>query len=313
MRDINFKAGDRVRIRSWEDMRKEFGEDHETIRCKYSFISAMKHLCMRTAILERVDSDGHIRLSSWSNDNGDMIWSFSTDMIERVEDNRIITYRDGNKVISKLEVDGKVIKTAEARCCPTDEFDFSVGAKLSVERLLEDKVKVGDYIELISTNYTFDEVGMKLKVDRLGKNGFVYVLPTSYPNSCRDVYKSCVSHDGAWSYKKEWYKVLENYTPPKSNKGRDLIGREIKAGTKFKVINVDPHVEINGVAREGKGAEDGVLLPDAYKNMTGTFKNSFTFDEYKFVGKPIFDKDYLNGIDKENELLLRWDEVEILD
>lgn len=44
----------------------------------------------------------------------------------------IIIYRDGNKTIAMNKVTGE---KAEAKCSPEDEFDFSVGAKLALDRL----------------------------------------------------------------------------------------------------------------------------------------------------------------------------------
>lgn len=44
----------------------------------------------------------------------------------------IIIYRDGNKTIAMNKVTGE---KAEAKCSPEDEFNFSVGAKLALDRL----------------------------------------------------------------------------------------------------------------------------------------------------------------------------------
>lgn len=470
-RDTNFKVGDKVRIRDWEDMKKEFGvenlEDGENIPCKYSFTSKMKHLCGRTVVLEKINSDGFIFLSNWS-DNSDTGWSFSTDMIEKIKEDKqeINTYRKENEVISELKVNDKIIKTAKAKCCPTDTFDFTIGAKLSLERLFEDKkdayirllnsggysfnkkgdilkaykfengvafvrtedqirsvggctseewtylkyeyeilkdyvpkdkkevkevkrvakvgeyikltetlftfdevgdilkvkevhsdkivvngmdhsglntrnievyktedrnywnddceyvvlegyvpenadnhaeykendkAKVGDYIELLEESYSFDKVGIILKVNEVGDNGLVYILPESYPKEF-EVYNSWEG-DG-WSYCKEWYKVLKDYVPPKQNKGKDLIGRKITAGTRFKVINISPERNT-----------DGCICIDEYIGKTAKFEWGFTFTENGFHSSGTFDKKYMNGIDEENGngLCWRWDEVEILD
>lgn len=323
VRDTNFKVGDTVRIRSWEDMKEEFGvEDfnrEEMISCRKAFIKDMEPLCGEITTIEKIN-DYSVKLSfnfeatKYKNTN----WMFSTDMIEKIEEEpKIVTYCKGKEVISELKLNDKIIKTAKARCCPTDTFDFNIGAKLSLDRLLEDKIevkevkrkaKIGEYIKFVDIFYTFNNIGDILKIDSIDDDGCPCVKGLNHLRDTGD-------DDYNWNYRDEKvYVVLENYVPPikpKSNKGRDLIGRKIEAGTRFKVINVEPHVEINGIKE--KDDDGGVLLPDAYKNMTGEFNNSFVFDEYKFVGKPIFDKDYLTGIDKENGLLLRWDEVEILD
>ena len=45
-RYTDFKKGDIVRIRSWEDMENEFGvEDYGAIMCKFHFIPQMRKYC----------------------------------------------------------------------------------------------------------------------------------------------------------------------------------------------------------------------------------------------------------------------------
>lgn len=81
MRDTNFKAGDKVRIRPWEDMEKEFGLDESgDIKCKYTFTLEMKKYCGTEFTLKEVSRYGEVR---W---NGKPPFSFSPDMIEKVED-----------------------------------------------------------------------------------------------------------------------------------------------------------------------------------------------------------------------------------
>lgn len=85
-------------------------------------------------------------------------------------------------------------------------------------------------------------------------------------------------------------------------KGKDLIGVEITKGTKFKVINVEPH------------RDKGYVCLDEYVGKVGSFaKDSFKFTENGYMCSSTFEEDYMNAIDKENgELFWRYDEVEIL-
>jgi hypothetical protein len=53
----------------------------------------------------------------------------------RAIDSKIVITTDGKITTAKLYENGKVVKTAEAKCYPEDTFDFNVGAKLAVERL----------------------------------------------------------------------------------------------------------------------------------------------------------------------------------
>lgn len=62
----------------------------------------------------------------------------SEDVIELISrpNETIVIYRKDDKVIA---LDKRTGKKTEAKCHPDDEFDFSVGAKLAFERLLEKK------------------------------------------------------------------------------------------------------------------------------------------------------------------------------
>lgn len=80
---------------------------------------------------------------------------FSKNLIP-VEQKIIIT-TDGKTTTARLYEGGKnLIKTAEAKCSPSDTFDFETGAKLAFERLFEKekaieapKFKVGNKVRII--------------------------------------------------------------------------------------------------------------------------------------------------------------------
>ena len=80
-----FKVGDRVRIRQWEDMAKEFGVNkYGSILCKSFFSTNMKHLCSREATISKIEDD-KIELKDWSDSSSTHEWRYTTDMIEPVE------------------------------------------------------------------------------------------------------------------------------------------------------------------------------------------------------------------------------------
>lgn len=103
---MEFKVGDRVRIKSWEQMEKEFGISHGDIPCKCGFNSEMRHLCGRTATISEIN-DYKVKLKDWSDAGGKIHWFFSTDMIELVDTSKftksdlqegdIVTDREGCK------------------------------------------------------------------------------------------------------------------------------------------------------------------------------------------------------------------------
>ena len=49
---------------------------------------------------------------------------------------KIIVYRDGQKVIA---LDKRTGEKAEARCNPSDPFDFNIGARIAFDRLIPNK------------------------------------------------------------------------------------------------------------------------------------------------------------------------------
>ena len=93
-----------------------------------------------------------------------------------------------------------------------------------------------------------------------------------------------------------------SFTDKTATKGRDLIGRTIKKGQRVRIINVEPH-------------EDGsnVCLHE-YIGKEGIIKYDYILKENQFGASVIFDKEYMNAIDKENgRLCWRWDEIELID
>lgn len=103
---MEFKVGDRVRIKTWEQMEKEFGVKFGDIPCKCIFTENMQHLCGRTATISSID-EYRVKLTNWSDDNDTRRWVISTDMIELVDTSKftksdlqegdIVTDREGCK------------------------------------------------------------------------------------------------------------------------------------------------------------------------------------------------------------------------
>lgn len=130
-----FKVGDRVRIRQWADMEKEFGLDAAgDINCKYWFTHLMRHLCGRTASVISVAASEQVALD-FDDKSGITCWSYSTDMIEPIKTKQetIVIYRNGDIVTALDKRDGR---KATAKCSPDDTFDFEVGARLAFDRLM---------------------------------------------------------------------------------------------------------------------------------------------------------------------------------
>lgn len=142
---MEFKVGDRVRIKSWEQMEKEFGKNSDGgIDCMPCFIEDMKYLCGKTATIDEV-CNYDIKLKDWAGDSDGPYWFFSMDMIELVDTSKftksdlqegdIVTDREGNKSIflddelygTTIDLDGL---TDELK----DDKDYSEYDIVKVER-----------------------------------------------------------------------------------------------------------------------------------------------------------------------------------
>ena len=102
-----YKVGDKVRVREWDDMAKEFGSNEVTIFCTCSFLDCMKPLCGKVfTVIE-------VRTGFYGLDGEASGWAFSDDMLYPA-----ITYREYMKenfpdFVSETSVGG-------VRGCPSD-------------------------------------------------------------------------------------------------------------------------------------------------------------------------------------------------
>lgn len=81
-----FKVGELVRIRQWDDMKKEFGLTMlGSISCRCCFADGMKPLCGKYAEIKDFLLDGIVHLRFFNCDDSVENWSYSIDMIEKVE------------------------------------------------------------------------------------------------------------------------------------------------------------------------------------------------------------------------------------
>lgn len=79
-----FKVGDRVEIKSWDEMVKEFGVDSDgDIRNPgFTFVRMMKPFCGKTATITAIAGE-HVFLSDWSESLINTDWEFSVDMLKK--------------------------------------------------------------------------------------------------------------------------------------------------------------------------------------------------------------------------------------
>ena len=107
-----YKVGDKVRVREWDDMAKEFGSNEVMIFCTCSFMDCMKPLCGKvfTVIEDR-------STVSYGLDGEASGWAFSDDMLYPA-----ITYREYMKENFPEDVEDSFYGGVYG--CPHDKGDF---------------------------------------------------------------------------------------------------------------------------------------------------------------------------------------------
>ena len=158
------------------------------------------------------------------------IGSIFSDNLEKVGSETIVIYRNDNKVVA---LDKSTGEKAEAKCNPSDEFDFRTGAKLAFNRLMGEDVKPDNGVR---------EVKRKAKVGEYVK--IVYAMPCLIPYKNGDIFKvNCVTALGCICKKSEGnvgllhreYVVLENYKPEEKAQKED--DSEIHVGDMVEVTH----------------------------------------------------------------------------
>jgi hypothetical protein len=142
--------------------------------------------------------------------------------IVKNSDDTIVIYRNNNKVIA---LDKSTGEKAEARCNPTDKFDFHIGARLAFDRLMGGKnetvpkntkevkevrrtAKVGEYVKIVEPVFS------------LGcyEKGEIYKIVAIYKGGNAMINAGGIN---IHLYNRE-YVVLENYQPEESEDCDDI-------------------------------------------------------------------------------------------
>lgn len=133
----NFKVGDKVVIKDWDEMVKEYGIDPPSgsINCyPYHFVSSMRALCGEEATITKVYlKNWKVELEFKKSNLNYSPWNYCVDMIKHAKPQTIVIYQKDNRVIAK---DVTTNRVAMAICSPEDEFNFNIGASIAFERLI---------------------------------------------------------------------------------------------------------------------------------------------------------------------------------
>ena len=123
---MKYKVGDKVKVRSWDSLAKEFGVEYAgDIRLPNNwFVHQMQKYCGEMLVITEV---GTISYRTEGN-----TWNWTDEMFEsKPTYNTIVIYTKENQVIALDKATGK---TSVAICSPEDRFDFYLGADLAFAR-----------------------------------------------------------------------------------------------------------------------------------------------------------------------------------
>lgn len=116
-----FKVGDKVEIK--------IGLKEGQRGNKANVTRVMAMMCGKSATVVRIDNEGDIILDI------NPLYAWDTDWINHRRE-FIVIHRSGNVMTAEHRVNREVIKSAKAKCAPSDTFDFDTGAKLAFDRLM---------------------------------------------------------------------------------------------------------------------------------------------------------------------------------
>lgn len=106
--NMGYKVGDKIKIKEWDDMEKEFGLDfYGDIKCKCTFVKNMKKYCGKTLEISEITLSGNYIVE-------ESFFTFSDDMIvkeDKMDNFKIkVTKKDLDAVLKKMESNGIVWK-----------------------------------------------------------------------------------------------------------------------------------------------------------------------------------------------------------
>ena len=206
-----FKVGDRVAVVG-TCTGKTFSGETGTIR----YISCSGRLIVGVEFDKDISGHGG---NGYFKGKKSHCWNVNENMIKTVSGSKtIVIYANGTTTTALLKDGKSVLKTAIAKCSPTDTYDFKTGALIAFDRLCteiskfppkEDKpvrevkrpAKVGEYIKIVNPGgCEYDEY----------QNGDILMVVKPFGNPPRDgraYYKTqLLKYAGL-----DEYVVLENY------------------------------------------------------------------------------------------------------
>ena len=190
---MKYKVGDKVIVRR----NLKDGLEYGGVYCNCSMVT----LGGRVGTIRRVSTAGIGAYKLYEYD-----WWWSDEMLEPICTEKIVITTDGVTTTARKYDGKKLVKEAKAVCSKDDTFNFDVGAKLAMERLLEEKPKFynGKVVcvssDIYSVGYT------KGKIYQFENGRVVDDDGTTRPILCEPI--TC-SEDLEKKYPGVWLEVVE--------------------------------------------------------------------------------------------------------
>ena len=152
MMKTKYKIGDKVRVRKDLEVGKRYSMENNRGNDN-PFVVSMKDLLGKVVTIKKFSLFGQYILCEDPHR-----FSWTDEMFEPINQKILIT-TDGTTTLARQYEGQKVVKSAEAKCSPSDTFDFMIGAKLAFERLTGEtakpespKFKKGDIVKVIGNS-----------------------------------------------------------------------------------------------------------------------------------------------------------------
>ena len=167
---MKYKIGDKVKVRSWNDMEKEFGlNEYGNINNKYpTFVKQMRQFCGEIVTIYKIFSDSYSIEEDYN-------FSWTDEMFEDIEDNKKQIENKSNIVNNnvyfyylrnkeKTKIYGTVCFTVNedntinrgvAYCNPHDKFNKKIGRQIAYGRMLRKNITSLPLIENLNYKKPF--------------------------------------------------------------------------------------------------------------------------------------------------------------
>lgn len=167
-------------------------------RVKTNWCSGMNNY-IGNVLTIRAKGNGTYGPGYWVEEN---YYFWQEEHIQPVNNQTIVIYPNGLETISLLKEGKKVIKSANAKCNPSDTYDFEIGAKLAFSRLMGDEFAVKEI-----------EVAHSASIDWEGFKAGKFAVHCDIEEKAKAFLKECDTHGIEWEgrYKASEISYNANY------------------------------------------------------------------------------------------------------